>query len=89
MNRDDAEILIRKVRDLHAMCVPAAHWNLAFRDLLRFDATWSKYTADELAELQTDARELRGCGCTVQQIARALKMSQAEVLTLLGGHSNV
>ena len=41
------------------------------------------YSQDELAELRLNACELRGCGHTVQQIAQALKLSQAETLRLL------
>ncbi|MEO2018242.1 MAG: hypothetical protein ABGZ53_28150 [Fuerstiella sp.] len=41
------------------------------------------YTAEELAELRTSANELRGCGATVAEIARALKISPAYALRLL------
>ncbi|MEO2030663.1 MAG: hypothetical protein ABGZ35_01115, partial [Planctomycetaceae bacterium] len=46
------------------------------------------YTAENLVELRTDANELRGCGATVAEIARALKISQAYALRLLARRSN-
>jgi hypothetical protein len=40
-------------------------------------------TTDQLTDVRNDANELRGCGATVQQIAQALKISQADALRLL------
>ena len=48
-----------------------------------------KATASEnLVDLRTDANELGGCGATVQQIAQALRISQADTLRLLERRSD-